>query len=90
MIYDYCLYMKPGVPTCVKKGVAHDHSRDKKMTLCYQGHFTHFTPISRWIKEKPVWKYHFYYYPFRGIFSILYPISREVKDKILREKNCSH
>ena len=26
-----------------------------------------------------------YYYPFKDIFSILYPISREVKDKILRK-----
>ena len=27
-----------------------------------------------------------YYYPFKDIFPILYPISREVKDKILKEK----
>ena len=28
-----------------------------------------------------------YYYPFKEKFSILYPISREAKDKILKEKN---
>ena len=85
----------PGVPTCVKKGVAHDRSRDPKMTLFNgnQGHFTNFYPYfavnqgnsSVKIPPPPIIRPTLS----REFFSILYPILREVKDKIFREKNFS-
>ena len=51
-----------------------------------QGHFTHFHPYFAVNQGKSCLKIPPYYYPFKDIFSMLYPISREVKDKILREK----
>ena len=43
-------------------------------------HFTHFGPYFAVNQGKSSVKIPPYYYPFKDIFSILYPISREVKD----------
>ena len=51
-----------------------------------QGHFTNFYPYFAVNQGKINVKIPPYYYPFKDIFFILYPISREIKDKILRKK----
>ena len=47
--------------------------------------FYQFLPIFRGESRKKQFVNTPIYYPFKEIFPILYPISREVKDKILRE-----
>ena len=80
---DFC----PVCPLVLKRGGAWPFQRSKNDPFLTgnQGHFTHFYPYfavnegKSSVKIPP-------YYPFKDIFSILYPISREVKDKILKKK----
>ena len=77
----------PVCPLVLKRGGAWPFKRSKNNLFLTgnQGHFTNFYPYFAVNQGKSSVKIPPYYYPFKEMFSILYPILREVKDKIFRE-----